>query len=71
MKVAADGELLLRGPAVFGGYWNNPQASAEAFDDGLFRSGDLGEIDADGFVTINGRKKEIIVTAGQSVESNR
>ncbi|MEV0104658.1 long-chain fatty acid--CoA ligase, partial [Nocardia sp. NPDC050789] len=63
VRVAADGELLLRGPVVFGGRWNNPQATAEAFEDGWFRSGDLGEIDADGFVTVTGRKKEIIVTA--------
>ncbi|WP_431952387.1 AMP-dependent synthetase/ligase [Nocardia lijiangensis] len=63
-KIAEDGELLLRGSVVFGGYWGNAEASEEAFEDGWFKTGDLGAIDADGFVTITGRKKEIIVTAG-------
>ncbi|TQM30793.1 AMP-dependent synthetase/ligase [Nocardia bhagyanarayanae] len=63
-KIAEDGELLLRGSVVFGGYWGNAEASEEAFADGWFKTGDLGAIDADGFVTITGRKKEIIVTAG-------
>ncbi|MFI6213170.1 long-chain fatty acid--CoA ligase [Nocardia brasiliensis] len=63
VKIAEDGELLLRGPVVFGGYWNNPVAGAEAFTDGWFRTGDLGTIDDHGYVTITGRKKEIIVTA--------
>ncbi|WP_067688142.1 AMP-dependent synthetase/ligase [Nocardia jejuensis] len=64
-KVAEDGELLIRGPVVFGGYWNNPEASADAFDaDGWFKTGDLGAIDEQGFISITGRKKEILVTAG-------
>ncbi|MCC3316947.1 AMP-dependent synthetase/ligase [Nocardia africana] len=63
-KVADDGELLLRGPVVFAGYWNNPAATEDAFDDGWFKTGDLGAIDEQGFITITGRKKEIIVTAG-------
>ncbi|NKY45943.1 AMP-dependent synthetase/ligase [Nocardia cerradoensis] len=63
-KVAEDGELLLRGPVVFAGYWNNPDATEDAFDDGWFKTGDLGAIDEQGFITITGRKKEIIVTAG-------
>ncbi|PPJ13489.1 long-chain fatty acid--CoA ligase [Nocardia nova] len=63
-KVADDGELLLRGPVVFAGYWNNPTATEDAFDDGWFKTGDLGAIDEQGFITITGRKKEIIVTAG-------
>ncbi|MFI5777858.1 AMP-dependent synthetase/ligase [Nocardia sp. NPDC051570] len=63
-KVADDGELLLRGPVVFDGYWNNESATADAFEDGWFKTGDLGTIDDEGFITITGRKKEIIVTAG-------
>ncbi|WP_454200042.1 AMP-dependent synthetase/ligase [Nocardia sp. Marseille-Q1738] len=63
-KIAEDGELLLRGSVVFDGYWGNAEATEEAFEDGWFKTGDLGAIDADGFITITGRKKEIIVTAG-------
>ncbi|SER41295.1 long-chain acyl-CoA synthetase [Lentzea xinjiangensis] len=64
MKVAEDGELLMRGPHVFAGYWRNDEATAAAIRDGWLHTGDLGEIDADGFVTITGRKKDIIITAG-------
>lgn len=64
-KVAADGELLLAGAQIFDGYWKNPTATAEAIEpDGWFHSGDIGEIDDDGFVKITGRKKELLVTAG-------
>jgi long-chain acyl-CoA synthetase len=65
VRVGADGELLFRGGQIFPGYWNNPEATAEALGaDGWFHSGDLGEIDDEGFVRITGRKKEILVTAG-------
>ncbi|MBY4129155.1 long-chain fatty acid--CoA ligase [Rhodococcus fascians] len=64
VKVAEDGELLLKGPVVFSGYWHNEKATAEAIVDGWFHTGDLGAIDQEGFVSITGRKKEIIVTAG-------
>jgi long-chain acyl-CoA synthetase len=64
VKVAADGELMLGGDQIFIGYWNNPAATAEALEaDGWFHSGDIGEIDDDGFVRITGRKKELLVTA--------
>ncbi|MEV4128111.1 long-chain fatty acid--CoA ligase [Nocardia sp. NPDC049707] len=63
IRIDEDGEILLRGPNVFTGYWNNPGATAAAFRDGWFATGDLGALDDDGFLTIIGRKKEIIVTA--------
>lgn len=64
-KLAEDGEILVRGPTVFCGYLNNPDATAATVDtDGWLHTGDIGVIDADGFVTITGRKKEIIITAG-------
>lgn len=65
VRIAEDGEILLAGDHVFVGYWNNPQATAESIDEGgWFHSGDLGTIDDDGFLSITGRKKEILVTAG-------
>ncbi|MCX2933320.1 long-chain fatty acid--CoA ligase [Mycobacterium sp. CVI_P3] len=64
MKVASDGELLVSGGVVFGGYWHNEKATAEAIVDGWFHTGDLASVDAEGFLSITGRKKEIIVTAG-------
>ena len=64
LRTAEDGEILMRGPNVFREYWGNPRATAETLVDGWLRTGDLGEIDADGFLKITGRKKDIIITAG-------
>ncbi|MBS1119622.1 MAG: Long-chain-fatty-acid--CoA ligase [Deltaproteobacteria bacterium] len=63
-KIAEDGEILVRGPNVFLGYLKEPEATAECLKDGWLCSGDLGAFDKDGFLTITGRKKEIIITAG-------
>ena len=65
IRIADDGEVLIKGPIVFRGYWKNPDATKETFtEDGWFKSGDLGRLDDDGYLYIVGRKKEIIVTAG-------
>jgi long-chain acyl-CoA synthetase len=64
MRIADDGELMVRGGVVFHGYWQNEQATADAVTDGWFHTGDLGSVDDEGFLKIVGRKKEIIVTAG-------
>jgi malonyl-CoA/methylmalonyl-CoA synthetase len=63
----SEAEILVRGPNVFGGYWERPQETTESFSDGWFRTGDLASIDADGYVRILGRSKELIISGGLNV----
>src|SRR5271165_1828648 len=64
VRIAADGEVLVRGPSVFKGYWNMPEETAAAFEDDWFKTGDIGHIDDDGYLSITDRKKDLIKTSG-------
>jgi long-chain acyl-CoA synthetase len=64
VKIAEDGEILVRGPSIFKGYWKRPDETANAFVDGWFKTGDIGNLDADGFLSVTDRKKDLIKTSG-------
>ena len=64
VRFADDGEVLVRGPSIFKGYWNRPEETRNAFVDGWFKTGDIGQIDAEGYLSITDRKKDLIKTSG-------
>jgi long-chain acyl-CoA synthetase len=64
VRIASDGEILVRGPSVFKAYWNRPEETQNAFEDGWFKTGDIGHIDADGYLSVTDRKKELLKTSG-------
>lgn len=64
VRIAEDDEILVRGPSVFRAYWNRPQETAEAFVESWFKTGDIGKIDEDGFLSVTDRKKDLLKTSG-------
>jgi long-chain acyl-CoA synthetase len=64
VRIAEDGEILVRGPSIFQSYWKRPEETAAAFEDGWFKTGDVGNLDADGFLSVTDRKKDLIKTSG-------
>jgi long-chain acyl-CoA synthetase len=64
VRIADDGEVLVRGPSIFKGYWNKPEETQNAFEGDWFKTGDIGNLDADGFLSITDRKKDLIKTSG-------
>ena len=66
-KVDEEGEVYVKGPNVFAGYWNREQATADAFVDGYFKTGDMGVVSADGYFTLKGRKSDLIISGGFNI----
>jgi long-chain acyl-CoA synthetase len=64
VRIAEDGEILVKGPSIFKGYWNRPEETQQALDGGWFKTGDIGHIDADGYLSVTDRKKDLIKTSG-------
>jgi acyl-CoA synthetase (AMP-forming)/AMP-acid ligase II len=71
LRTDGSGEVVARGNVVLAGYWNNPEASAEALDDGWFHTGDGGRLDSEGHLTISDRKKDVIITRGENVPRSK
>ncbi len=64
VRIAKDSEILVRGPSVFGGYWNRPDETESAFEDGWFKTGDIGSLDEQGYLSVTDRKKDLLKTSG-------